>query len=141
MAQQDNPYLTITLTGRAPAKIKKADWPVLASAEENDRHGTQIGNNPTIEENWALKVRQNDDGRAIVYAIYSYDTAWQGEMGLSLRGGELLDGGADLPAAIARVAQSIEDRVPEEISERPSSKGIFSRLAHECIADLPAVEI
>jgi hypothetical protein len=132
-----NEYLTITLTGKPPVKIKKDDWEILAQASENDRHGAQIGNQPNRETDWNIKVRQHADGRAIVYATYSYDTAFQGESGLGLRGGELLDAGADIPAAIERVADIIAARLPD--GDRDA--GVFARLAQECIADLPAVEI
>lgn len=142
-----NEYLTITLTGKPPVKIKKDDWEILAQASENDRHGAQIGNQPNRETDWNIKVRQHADGRAIVYATYSYDTAFQGESGLGLRGGELLDAGADIPAAIERVADIIAARlrvadiIAARLPDGDRDAGVFARLAQECIADLPAVEI
>jgi len=122
-----NEYLTVTLTGRPPAKIKKADWPHLASASDNDRHGAQIGNRADWEN---LVVRQHSDGRAMVYAIY-------GEFGLVIRGGELLEKDDDLVKAIGRVAERMAISVGLE--GRPG--GVFRRLANECIAALPAVEL
>jgi hypothetical protein len=133
----NNPYLTITLTGRPPVKIKKDDWPVVASASENDRHGAQIGNEPNREDDWDLKVREHEDGRRIVYGIYDHSTAWQNESGLNIRGGELIDKDADVVEAIQRVAANMAERVNAE-----SFPGdVFLRLGHECTADLPAVEI
>ena len=136
MANQ-NEYLTITLTGRQPVKIKKPDWPVVAEASENDRHGAQIGNAPNRETDWSIKVRQHEDGRSIVYAIYGYVTSFTGEKGLDLRGGELLTKDANIPAAVERVADTIAARLPDE----DANARVFARIAHECIADLPAVEI
>ena len=136
MASQ-NPYLTITLTGRPPVKIKKEDWPVIAQASDNDRHGAQIGNEPNKEDTWTLKVRQHEDGRTIVYGTYSYDTHYQGDSLHDIRGGELLDPNCDVVEAIQRVASDLADRLNAE--DLPGNT--FARLAHQCIADLPAVEI
>jgi hypothetical protein len=61
MAQQNNPKLTITLTGLQPVTIIEDDWPLIACAEDT-RH---------------LTVRQHQDGRAIVYGYYCHDTASQ----------------------------------------------------------------
>ena len=105
--------LHITLTGRAPVTIVKADWPRIARAEDND--ATQPGNQPN--RTWTLTVRRHADGRAIVYGEYS--TAWQGESDIDA--GELLAPGDDIPAAVHRVAETIG---------RPD-------LAQYCLADLP----
>lgn len=132
----ENPYLTITLTGRPPVKINKEDWPMLAAADDNDRHGAQIGNQPNRETTCSIKVRGHKDGRTIVYAIYRYDTRYQEEKGLHLRGGELLENNKDIPEAIDRIAQLMAARLPSD-----DDAAVFLRLAEECIADLPAVEI
>jgi len=128
----ENPKLTITLTGKPPVKINKADWPILAEASDNDTHGAQIGNEPNRETDWWLKVRQHADGRTIVYGVYSYDTHFQGERRDDARRGELLEPGADVLEGIQRVASDLEEYVKD---------GAFARLAQECIANLPAVEI
>ena len=60
-----NEHLTITLTGRAPVRIRKADWPIVAKATawngeieaQADRHSQLI-------------VRQHADGRAVVYGVF-----------------------------------------------------------------------
>ena len=142
----DNPYLTITLTGKPPVKITKDDWPVVASAQDKEwdnRYEFQANRTAT----WKLTVRQHADGRTIVYGVYSYSSQYQGESCRDLRGGEMLtvaDATADcvgdtapIIAAIFRVAAELEARMPEG----QWTTGIFPRLAHECTADLPAVEI
>jgi hypothetical protein len=141
-----NEKLTITLTGRPPVKITKDEWPVVASTEEKE-FDNQYDFQANRKATWKLIVRQHADGRTIVYAIHSYTSQYQGENGRDLRGGELLtvsDATADcvgdttpIIEAIFRVAAEIEARMPEG----QWSTGVFPRLAHECTADLPAVEI
>lgn len=147
MAQQDNPYLTITLTGRPPVKIKKDDWPVIASAKHKD-YDNQYEFQANRKADWKLTVRQHADGRTVVYGVWTYDTNWQNEDCGDVRGGELITvtGGADtervgdtepIVAAIQRVGEDLESRMPEG----RWSSGVFPKLIHECIADLPAVEL
>ena len=137
MAQQDNPYLTITLTGKAPVKIKKDDWPVLASANEKE-YDNQYEFQANRTANFKLTVRQHEDGRCIVYGVHSYDSHYEGEHGRDVRGGELLDKESDIPGAIAKVAAELESLMPDGAQW---STGYWPRLAHECTADLPAVEL
>lgn len=147
MAQQDNPHLTITLSGRPPVKIKKDDWPVVASAEDkqyDNRYEVQANRKAT----WKLTVRQAADGRTIVYAVYRYDTNWENSQSYDIRGGEMIrvDGAsaedigdnAAIIQAIQRVGADIEGRMPDGPQWGP---GVFPRLVHECIADLPAEEL
>lgn len=109
--------LTITLTDCRPVTIDKADWPVVASSRDWDgEHEFQAF------RKWRLTVRQHADGRCIVYGVH--DTAWPNDA--DRRGGEIV---ADLdaaPAAIVRVAESMN--FPQAVTER-------------CVADLPAVEL
>ena len=136
----ENPKLTITLTGRAPVKITKEDWPVIASGEDkwyDGQHECQANRT----KSWKLIVRQHADGRTLVYGIYASSSQWQGEASENVRGGEMLtvEGAtadevgdtAPIIAAIFRVADDMEKR---------SGAKEFARLAHECVADLPAVE-
>lgn len=109
-----NETLTITLTGRAPVQITKSEWPILASSSGHDGQIECQAN-----RTWSVKVRQHDDGRAIVYGIYS--SAYQNEAGL--RRGKLLDAGDDIIRTIYSVAASI---------------GRGCSLAEDVIADLPA---
>jgi hypothetical protein len=108
--------LTVTLTGRRPVTITKADWPVIAEAKAWDNTYEFQG------QKWRLVVRQHADGRAIVYGVHTsnYQNA------KDARGGELLEPGDDIPVAVHRVAESLD---------------FEARLAEECIADLPAEEI
>lgn len=125
--------LTITLTGRAPVKIDRDEWPVLASAQDDkndDRNNIESQANRTWD--WRVTVRKHADGRIIVYARYQYDTHYQGESGANYRRGELLESGVDPISAIQRVCADMEKLVDD---------GVFARLAHECIAHLPAEQI
>lgn len=123
--------ITITLTDRRPVRIAEESWPVLAKASDSG-HDNKYECQANRTWKWFLCVRQHADGRAIVYATYSYSTAWQNESDQSAKHGELLLAGCttdDIVAAIHRVA----DRMPGD--DR------WSRLADDCIADLPAEEL
>ena len=63
MATENNPYLTVTLTGRRPVKIKKDEWPVIASAEESDHDGGEVESQANRNATWRMTVRQHQDGR------------------------------------------------------------------------------
>lgn len=200
--------LTITLTNRPPVKITVDDWPILAEATSRDwdgEHEFQASRTSKM----ALRVRQHQDGRVIVYGSYAHSTNWQTERNVSIRRGELLeptvrvkidqengceecwellretvspdelsqleaaDAGeyvtirasvdpGDCPHGASESAPSIftaresVDVTPEKIiaaiwrvaedidgiGEGGDRYGLSSlRLAHECIADIPAVEI
>lgn len=129
-------FLTITLTGREPVKIRLEDWPIIAEASAND-YDNQYEQQANRTSKHTLKVRQHEDGRAIVYGFMDYDSRLQGESGFAARGGELLDKDASIPEAIARVAAELEERMPGG----EWTSGTFPRLAHECTADLPAITI
>jgi hypothetical protein len=112
-----NEELTITLTGRPPVRIRKAEWPIVAQAVWHD------GQVPT---EWTrrhrLTVRQHEDGRAIAYGVCESLLPHERDR----RGGELVDAGGDVAAAVYRVAEHLE---------------VDRWLAEECIADLPAMEL
>ena len=116
---------TITLTGRAPVKIVESEWPIIASATSRSatmRNGTPVPEYET--DGYSLHVRQHADGRTIVYGVFAAATAWTGSE--DHRGGQLLDAGADIAAAIREVGEEC---------------GIPDGVIRECIADLPAEEI
>jgi len=120
---------TITLTGRPPVKINEDAWPVIASAKDDSFSGNDYGRHQQASaqgelDDYSIRVRQHDDGRAIVYAVFDAATAWTGNSSRS--GGELLDKGADIAAAIARVGEDV---------------GIPDKVIRECVADLPAEEL
>lgn len=112
-----NEHLTVTLTDRAPARIRKADWPIVAKVEDWDNQHRSQAN-----RDWTLIVRQHADGRALVYGIYS--SRWADES--DRRGGELVESGDDIPAAVKRVAEYL---------------GFSRELADRCVAKLPAVDL
>lgn len=122
---------TITLTDRAPVKIREDEWPVIAQASDDSYHGDPGGYRQAASQGeidtYTIKVRQHADGRALVYGILdaAIEPCHQPAAGESWRGGELLDKGADLAAAIRRVCS---DRLPDAV-------------IRSCVADLPAVEL
>jgi hypothetical protein len=133
--------LTITLTGRAPVKITKEDWPVIASSGDT-WHDGQIECQANRTKAWKLIVRQHADGRTLVYGVFASTSQFQGEGSVNVCGGELLtvegttaDKVGDTEPIIAAIF-----RVGVDMHKR-SGAVEFARLAYECIADLPAVEL
>lgn len=133
---------TITLTGRAPVKIREDQWPEIASAKDDSRTSAQFRPDYEIDE-YAIRVRQHADGRTIVYAVLSAAIAewYQPAGGESRRGGLLLTPPGDGPlteddgrvVSMAEISKAIR-RVGEECQ-------IPDSVIRSCIADLPAEEL
>ncbi len=124
---------TITLTDRPPVTIIDDKWPRLATASYYDHDGEHECQ-ANSHWNGHVSVRRHADGRSIVYAKCSYDTAWQGSPNYEQRSGELLTADTDIDKLIAtihRVHESI-DIVDDDHAD------LWRLLAAECIADLPA---
>lgn len=124
----DDKTRTITLTGRAPVRIVEAEWPVIARADDDSFKSIDYARHSQAKARgeidvYHLIVRQHSDGRSLVYGVLTA-SSWTGTE--DWKGGELLEPGADLAAAIERVGSS---------GELPDS------LIRECIADLPAEDI
>ena len=132
---------TITMSGRAPIKIKEDEWPVIAEAKGDSFSGSdysrhqQALNQCEVGVFW-LKVRQHADGRSIVYGSMDGATVWTGTP--SYRGGYLLAKGWDIVSAIRIVAQGMGLSVVA--GDSGAEDGDCSLVA-DCIADLPAEEV
>ena len=122
---------TITLTGRRPVTIDEAEWPLIARASGDDYDGNdpaqlqQASDQGELDE-YALRVRQHEDGRAIVYGTYT--EGWHSEHdGLTHAGkvlsAEEVSSGAAIEATIASVGVTL---------------GVPEQLIADCNADLPA---
>lgn len=120
----------ITMTDRAPLRIVEADWPLIASAKDWDNQHEFQAN-----RTWNLRVRQNrKDGRTIVYGTYT--TQFQNERGAAA--GELL---APPSGSVISPDESLMwDEIPAAI-KRVASKCGCDKIADECVADLPAVDL
>lgn len=129
---------TITLTGRPPIKIEDDDWDCIAQASYSEHDG-QVECQANRTSKWWVKVRQHDDGRAIVYAGYDYTSNWQGARNYAARQGDLLDG---KPTAIdiCRAIEDITARIANCEHDGDDSAR-WATLAYECIADMPAEEL
>jgi hypothetical protein len=112
---------TITLTGRAPVRVREDLWPVIAS-------GRSWSGEHWSEANyvWHLTVRKHADGRTIVYGSEDEGNGGVPRDYVSAHAGELLEAGADVAGAILRVASGA--RCPPG-------------MAQACIADLPAEDL
>lgn len=130
----------ITLTGRPPVRIIEAEWPVIACAQGDHYAGDNRANNDEHWwDRWSLRVRQHEDGRALVYGT------WQpGELRTShseefpTAAGELLQtedysGHTDYLGRAVSLCLAIE-RVGKTL-------GLPGETIADCIADLPSVEI
>lgn len=122
---------TITLTGRRPVTIREDEWPLIADAADDSysRHADAGRYEQARRQGelttWWLKVRQHEDGRALVYGRVT--PGWTVPEGMEAwAGGELLPAGADLAQAIQRVGA--DGRLP-------------AATIRACIADLPAEEL
>lgn len=120
---------TITLTDRHPVKIYDDEWPVIASADgdsygDHDHARHQQASAQGELDKYLLRVRRHADGSTIIYGILDAATAWTRSE--DVRGGELLDDGADIARAIRRVGEYC---------------GLPARVIRECIASLPPVEL
>lgn len=116
------PKLTVSLTGRRPVSIDKAEWPIIAHVA--DWRGGQV--ECQANEEFELTVRQHADGRAIVSA---YRDRGPGGMPIQYEGGRagyLLAADADVADAIIRAADAA---------------GVPSSVAERCVAGLPAEEL
>jgi hypothetical protein len=133
MTQTATKYRTITLTDRPPAKIREDLWPTIAEAHGDSYDGSDYARHQQAVrqgevDDYLLRVRQHADGRTLVYGVLDAAiSAWHAPAGGEyIRGGELLDSGADVSAAIRRVG---------EYCHLPDS------VIRDCVASLPAVEI
>lgn len=115
--------LRITMSERSPLSIIRSDWPVIAEASWHDGQIECQAN--TMR---SIRVRQNADGRRIVYGAQSAGGGGQHVGTRNPEAGFLLSADAhenETIRAIRRVAGIIGD----------------DALAAECIADLPSEEI
>ena len=129
MSTTESKTRTITLTDRPPVKIREDEWPIIASATDDSGDGNDYARYQQARmrgelDCYSLRVRQHEDGRAIVYGVLDAASAYTGSE--SYRGGELLDPGGDLAATVRRVGESCH--LPDSV-------------IRECVADLPAVDI
>jgi len=126
---------TITLTNRQPVTIDDDAWPLVASASDKTYEG-QVECQSFRTSKWFVGVRQHEEGRAIVYATYSYSTAWPKERAYSAKRGVLLSVSGDTVEAIHEVCSDIAGA---EASGDDAAR--WPTLANDCIADLPAEEL
>jgi hypothetical protein len=112
-SDQPGKVRTITLSDRAPVRIHEHEWPILCFARDSEDEGGD-------QSKWWLTVRKHSDGRTIVYARLETTSREK------VVGGELLDEGANIAAAVRRVGE-----------ECHCSAAMIAR----CIAGLPAEDI
>jgi len=137
MTAEKSKTRTITLTARPPVKIREDEWPVIAHGKYH-HHDNQYEFQANRLWKMDVRVRQHADGRAIVYGVYDYDTAFRTERGFLAKAGLVVDQGADLVDAIRTVGETLADAASE--AEHDFGADI-SAAVRDCIAELPAQEL
>lgn len=128
---------TITLTGRAPVKIKENEWPEIASGAWTD-HDNQYECQANRTWKMSIRVRQHADGRAIVYGNYDFSSQFQNESSFVARCGQLVPIGCGLPAAINDVAVALRGRLADADGNAAEGLRHIQAVVSECIGELPA---
>lgn len=126
---------TITLSGRAPVTINEDNWPVIAKASDKDWDNQYEFQANQISK-WFVGVRQHADGRAIVYATYSYTSNWQGARCYAAKRGDLLPAGSSMQDICKAIKSVCHDIAGAEHYGEDANR--WDALANECIADMPA---
>lgn len=122
---------TITLTNRPPVKIKEENWPVIASAKDED-WDTQYESQANQTWKWSIAVRRHKDGRAIIYATYTHTSQWAGSNDTYDRQGEYL-AYKDVP--LEHICTAITSVCARMQGER------WDSIKDQCIAGLPAEDL
>jgi hypothetical protein len=122
---------TITLTNRPPVRINDDNWPKIASAKRHFYDGQYEFQSDRHTRYW-LTVRQHEDGRTIIYAVYDHTTAWQSERDQACRRGELLDSRENTTQNIVETIRAVAESMPLGDPDE------WQLMSDECIADLPA---
>lgn len=130
-----NKTLTIALTGARPVKIKDDEWPVIGHGWFSDHDG-EFDFQANCRWKCDIRVRANADGRAIVYGVYEFRSAWGDERNFETRAGVLTDFD-HIPDAITEVALTMCEAA--KIAEHGHS--CILECATECTTSLPAVEL
>jgi hypothetical protein len=123
--------LTITMSERRPLKIDPELWPVIASAS---RHDGAVKAQANTE--WYIKVREDEQGRRLVYGGKVSGNGGQYAGFRELRGGYLVDSVRDEAGAVASDEQGTV-RAIRRVA------GIIGddQLGADCIGNLPAEEV
>lgn len=96
--------LTVTLSNHPPVLIKEDDWPVLSHGSfKIDNRDRMRGSGYAYDIN--IYVRQHDDGRSLVYAIYSSSDFAVPRA--EYRAGRLLQKDEDIKSTIRWVADQL----------------------------------
>jgi hypothetical protein len=117
----NDPYLTISLTGRRPVKIHKPEWPIVAKAKGYCTPRSHDGGPPDPPDACKLFVRRHTDGRAIVYGIRESER--------EQREGFILDSAAE------------DNEVEEKLTKVGDLLDVSREVLNNCLAELPAEEL
>lgn len=129
---------TITLTGRPPVTIDEDTWPCIAEANDSEHDG-QVECQANRKSKWAMRVRRHTDGRAIVYATYSYTSNWQNSRCYAAKRGVLLAADTTTDAICRAIEEVSSDIAQAECDGDDAAR--WATLAADCIADMPAEQL
>lgn len=131
---------TITLSNRPPVVVDEEKWGIIAQASDSEHDG-QVECQANRKSSWSIRVRtpENEDGRALVYAVYNYTSNWQNARDYCVKHGDMLPKGSDTDAII-RSIQNVASRMAG-CEHHADDADRWAQLADDCIADMPAEEL
>lgn len=133
--------IAVTMSERAPLKLDPELWPRIARVE---RHDGAVACQANTE--WYICVRENADGRRVVYGGKIAGNGGQYAGFRESRGGYLVDNVRDESRARDVEGEGISYMHPDEVETIRAIRrvaGIIGddAMGDECIADLPAEEL
>ena len=123
--------MEIRLTNRPPVIIEETEWPIIASKTVNTP-----ADDLERQFRWSLTVRQHADGRAIVYAQYTFTSQFAQENLHANYSGCLLSSPVS-PIHLAKTISHVAVECGMQVHHKSDATRWLS-LISSCIADLPA---
>jgi len=109
-------------------------WELISKAIDTE-FDNQYEFQANITSKWFVGVRENADGRAIVYATYLHSSQHQGARGYSTKRGVLLPAECTIADVVNAIKEVCSDMEGAACAGEDNSR--WQTLSHDCVADLP----